>query len=185
MGFQARCAPILKEVGFRNPAKGNRDIWPATRRNVFIRRRGDIHEHVFVYWNKWGAGRFEIYARTSQAERMRPPGCGPPHPRLLDLTVRSAIWRRPSGRIIYVGRGFGRGRVDRTLELAARRLVELDRYLKTGEPSWVVNVECNRRGFPAVTDDPTVSLPIFWPNELEVELEAWPAERARTSRRRP
>lgn len=185
-GFQARCAPILKGFGFRNPLKADYDRWGTTRRNAFIRWRSGFYEEVHVDWERWGAPRFRILFRTAQVERMRPPDCGPPTPRLAWVYLWAGILRLPGGRRIPLGKNFGRFMgVDRTLELAADRLRQMEVHLRNGGPSWMMDLETNRVGQgPFVGDDPTVSHPAFWWPHGDVELEPWPPDTKRPTQAR-
>jgi hypothetical protein len=66
--FRATCAPVLYSLGFRNPKRVEWERWANTKRNIFIRWRGDGYDEVHVNWWNRGRPRFHIEQMTRRVE---------------------------------------------------------------------------------------------------------------------
>jgi hypothetical protein len=175
---QERCGALLKAQGYRNPAKGDWDRWLATRRSIFIRRRGEIYDELVFNWRTFNRPKFTIDVRTSEIGRMVPAGRAPSFRHLQHLRLRSWVLRAPTAGVVAAGHWFGPWRdVDSAITLACQRLEQLENYLMTGEPSWMIHFGSNdacRGPF-----DPAMLQPVFWPGYSDPELEPWPPKSRR------
>jgi hypothetical protein len=162
--------PILREYGFENPPVGHPYDWGVSRRNVWIRIRGDYRDEIYFTWDKYGRALIALSFLTSQVERMRPPDVTGPTPRLNDGNVLPNKWLIHLFVPGFDFSWFGYfSSVESTVRLAKMRLADLNSYLLTGLPKDHIDVESNRRGRPSPDDDPTVSIPVFWHQALPPE----------------
>jgi hypothetical protein len=161
--FRKNCDPILFSQGYRNPVRHDRDRWHTTRRNVFLRWRDEHYDEVYISWGDWGAPYFYLEFRTTQVSRMRPLGSPSPTPRLFHcrLFAWNVSWL--SGWINMFGERFGPFMsVNRAIELAGARLIDLEEFLRTGEVTKHISFGANFYGYRLVMDDPKDECPVFW-----------------------
>jgi len=126
----------MESLGFdvaKKAKKAGRSVGGSFR---FTRNRDGFEDKVEFYWDKWGRPRFMIQFMTSQTERMKTPGgsgvvegiwgrFGP---------GRRAIWQKLFG--ILGDSWYGTyGSVKDTVGTAKTRLIQLDSYLRTGQPN--------------------------------------------------
>jgi hypothetical protein len=162
------CLPLLFEMGFRNPKKADRDRWEASRPFVFGRWRGHDYDHVEIRWDLYGRPKFWI---GFLARRFEPPkeAGGAPTWRLLSgdiYTWRIGLW---GGRVV-AGQTFGNGSISRSIEMAKRRLEEVNEFLLSGVARPHIGVWIDLPGYVPGSDP--VGEPMFWsgnvqPSEME------------------
>lgn len=153
------CDPVLLSMGFRNPVRHNWERFYVSRRNVFIRWRGEHYDEVYFHWRSFNRPSFFIEFKTTDLERM----CAPtPTPRLSPCRMIAWFGRAPGlfGWLRFWGNDqFGPMQsIEATTVLANERLRDMNSYLLTGEPSSHVALGFSYR---PVDDDPTVSYPVF------------------------
>jgi hypothetical protein len=131
--------PVLEELGLRSPSN--------QKGTVFRRRRDDFDDEVHIRWDKSGRPCFAMEFRTSQAERMTPPGAAT----LVHWLYYGRIYPQAHGAIVRTIKLFltgnegwfgSTGDIRKTIDVAKERARDLDAYLRTGEPReniWVGN----------------------------------------------
>ena len=122
---RAAVAPVLREYGFENPPRGERDLLFA-RKDVWRRTRDVFQEQIHFQWDHYSRPFFVIGYRSDD-------------PRLATLLdegshydFRVSTWRLKVGPIDLDGQWFGHGSSERTIRLALRRIGEIDSFLRTG-----------------------------------------------------
>lgn len=155
------CDPVLIAMGFRNPARHNWERFYVSRRNVFIRWRGEYYDEVYFHWRSFNRPSFFIEFLTTDLQRLG-HDARTPTPRISACRMIAWYGRAPGlfGWLRFWGNDqFGPMQsIKATTALANERLREMNSYLLTGEP-WS-HVSFGFRYRPQ-DDDPTVSYPVF------------------------
>lgn len=130
-----RLVPVLEGIGFDSTRKhvSRRSDTPE-RGHFFARNRGSFLDEIWIHWDKFGKPRFIIEFKTTQTERMVPIGRNEPIPWLEygRIYPKSASLLRKLIRAEPAWFGATRD-VNEVIEAAARRLAELNDYLKSGK----------------------------------------------------
>ncbi len=144
------CAPALLELGFRNPKQVDRARWDGGRPNNFIRWRGTTYEEVTFQWDVHNWAMFEISFCVSVVEQ---------EPNGDENAVRlQRFGSMRSSR--YIPGWFGPWRsISSVAAQAARRVHQLEAYLRRGETGWWIVVGPARR-ISAGAGDPRVPAPL-------------------------
>jgi hypothetical protein len=164
--IRRECDPVAFRLGFRHPRKGDWNRWVTTRRNVYIRWRGDAYDEVVLRWARFGGSRFTVSSDTSVVVDMLNHPDGPIR------EVRNAMVRASASVLLppFFGQ-FGLWRsIPSVVALLNQCLVELDHWVRddiagphvltglpyrvspTSGPGWLPTAQCRAWGDP--TRDP-------------------------------
>jgi hypothetical protein len=134
------CGPLLFSLGFRHPRTNDLNRWGGiTRRNAYLRWRETTFDSVGFYWDKYNRPKCYMEFETSTVVRRSEEGL----PALREITTGSmSAWTTP---ISGLGSGwFGPWRsIDSCTAQIKRRILQLERFLQTGE-----RVRCISAGPP-------------------------------------
>jgi hypothetical protein len=122
------CAPVAFDLGFRHPRKGDWNRWLTTRRNVYIRWRGDAYDEVVLTWARFGRCRFTVDTHTSTVlDRLGDPEGPVREVRGASIGAAASLLLPP-----FFGE-FGLFRpIPSVVALFNQCLVELDRWFRDG-----------------------------------------------------
>jgi hypothetical protein len=133
-------------MGFRHPKVVEFKRWATTRRNVFVRWRGEDYDELVVFWWTLGRPRFELQLC---ARRVEPSPPGHTTYRLMRAGVhRSFLGNRQCGDLF----GGWLPRVGPTIARARSRLLEIDEWFRTGEATAHVWAHFDKRNYVYGTD---------------------------------
>jgi hypothetical protein len=124
--IRRQCDPFAFSLGFRHPRSGDWNRWLTTRRNVYIRWRGDCYDEVVLQWARFGRPRFTIDVHASEVIH---PLDGPAGPVRRVRGVSVMAWSPFLNPICPDEFGPWRS-IPSVVALLNDCLVELDRYFR-------------------------------------------------------
>lgn len=133
-GVKRELVPLLRTLGFTYDRRPKEERGPdRVGIAMYIRRRGDITDEINFFWARYGWPLFSIDFWTDDPDRVKSP--------FGELWGDDRIYDRfrPLGNwldLLLFLPGFGLWMSVKTaIWLAKRRLIDLDSFLRTGEPS--------------------------------------------------
>ena len=127
--------PLMRELGF-TPDKRPFEERNLAKIGLYVRHRAEYVDELQVLWLNYGRPVFMIEFWTDQSERIRWLNKGYP-PQIADR-MSGRIYPRRKRRFNPFDSEpwYGREKtIDETMQIAKARLVDVDSYLRTGEPT--------------------------------------------------